>query len=226
MSGKTIVITGISRGLGRALTEEFLRLGHTVWGVSRDRQAVEALQKRYPGGRFDVVDVSSWSEVSRWAGERLAEGTPDIVINNAALINRNASLWEVPVHEFDQVIDVNLKGVFYVIKAFLPAMLQRREGVIVNMSSGWGRSTSPQVAPYCATKWAIEGLTKALAQELPSGMAAVPLNPGIIHTDMLESCFGEAARNYPSPETWAKRAAPFLLKLGPQHNGQSLSVPF
>jgi len=63
----------------------------------------------------------------------------------------------------------------------VPAMVRRGQGVIVNFSSGWGRSTDAGVAPYCATKWAIEGLTQALAQELPPGMAAVPLNPGIIN---------------------------------------------
>jgi NAD(P)-dependent dehydrogenase (short-subunit alcohol dehydrogenase family) len=103
-------------------------------------------------------------------------------------------------------------------------MLARSEGVIVNLSSGWGRSTEAEVAPYCATKWAIEGLTQALAQELPRGMAAVPLNPGIIDTDMLRSCFGGAAASYESPEDWARRAAPFLLGLGPKDNGRPLSV--
>jgi NAD(P)-dependent dehydrogenase (short-subunit alcohol dehydrogenase family) len=96
--------------------------------------------------------------------------------------------------------------------------------VIVNFSSGWGRSTGAEVAPYCATKWAIEGLTQALAQELPAGMAAIPLNPGIINTDMLQSCFGSSAAVYPTAREWAKRAVPFLLGLGPKHNGQSLTV--
>jgi NAD(P)-dependent dehydrogenase (short-subunit alcohol dehydrogenase family) len=101
----------------------------------------------------------------------------------------------------------------------------RKQGVIVNFSSGWGRSTSPEVAPYCASKWAIEGLTQALAQELPPGMAAVPLNPGIIDTDMLRSCFGEGAAGYPSPEEWAQVAVPFLLGLGSKDNGKPLTVP-
>jgi NAD(P)-dependent dehydrogenase (short-subunit alcohol dehydrogenase family) len=96
--------------------------------------------------------------------------------------------------------------------------------VIVNFSSGWGRSTDREVAPYCATKWAIEGLTQALAQELPAGMAAVPLNPGIINTDMLQSCFGPSAAGFPTAEEWAKRAVPFLLQLDERHNGQSLTV--
>ena len=120
---------------------------------------------------------------------------------------------------------MNIKGVANVIRAFVPAMVEAKRGVIVNLSSGWGRSTSPEVAPYCASKWAIEGLTKALAQELPAGMAAVPLNPGVINTEMLKTCFGESAASYPKAEEWARRAAPFILQLGAKDNGQSLSVP-
>ena len=110
------------------------------------------------------------------------------------------------------------------IRHFVPAMISAGSGVVVNFSSGWGRSTSPDVAPYCATKWAIEGLTQALADELPSGMAAVPLNPGVIHTDMLDSCFGASAASYPSPETWAKRAVPFILGITTKDSGQPLTV--
>jgi NAD(P)-dependent dehydrogenase (short-subunit alcohol dehydrogenase family) len=101
----------------------------------------------------------------------------------------------------------------------------RARGVIVNVSSGWGRETAAEVAPYCATKWAIEGLTGALAQELPPGLTAVALNPGIIATDMLRSCFGPAAANYPSPEEWSRWATPFLLQLGRKDNGRALTVP-
>jgi NAD(P)-dependent dehydrogenase (short-subunit alcohol dehydrogenase family) len=96
--------------------------------------------------------------------------------------------------------------------------------VIVNFSSGWGRSVSPEVAPYCASKWAIEGLTKALAAELPEGMAAVPLNPGVIDTDMLRKCWGDGAAAHSNAAKWAETAAPFILGLGPRHNGQSVSV--
>jgi NAD(P)-dependent dehydrogenase (short-subunit alcohol dehydrogenase family) len=134
-------------------------------------------------------------------------------------------LWKVPAAEFDAVMDVNIKGVANVIRHFIPAMLQARKGMIVNFSSGWGRATDAEVAPYCATKWAIEGLTQSLAQELPRGLSAIPLNPGIINTDMLRSCFGDSASSYPSPEEWAKTAVPFLLKIGPNDNGKQLTVP-
>ena len=91
-------------------------------------------------------------------------------------------------------------------------MVKRGSGVIVNLSSGWGRITSPEVAPYCATKYAIEGLTLALAQELPEGMAAVPLNPGVIDTDMLRQAWSNGASRYPKAEQWAKKAAPFSAR--------------
>jgi NAD(P)-dependent dehydrogenase (short-subunit alcohol dehydrogenase family) len=122
-------------------------------------------------------------------------------------------------------MDVNVKGVANVIRHFVPAMIRRGRGVIVNFSSGWGRSTEAGVAPYCATKWAIEGLTQSLAQELPPGMTAVPLNPGIINTDMLRSCFGGSAADYPSPGEWARIAAPYLLEIDASDNGRPLTVP-
>ena len=121
-------------------------------------------------------------------------------------------------------MDVNINGVFHVIRHFVPAMVERGSGVIVNFSSGWGRSTSPEVAPYCATKWAIEGLTRALAQELPKGMAAVPLNPGVINTDMLQTAWGKGASQYPSPDQWAKRAVPLILSQSAKDNGEPLAV--
>lgn len=95
---------------------------------------------------------------------------------------------------------------------------------IANISSGWGRSVSADVAVYCASKWAIEGMTQALAQELPDGLAAVPVNPGIINTEMLQSCFGAGANDAPTPEAWVKKAAPLFVSLGPKDNGQQRSV--
>lgn len=226
MTGKVILISGVTRGLGRAMTGEFIRLGHRVLGCGRAGAAIQELnQKSGPGNRFEVVDVTRDEAVRDWAGRCLQlAGPPDLLLNCAALINRNAPLWEVPADEFSAVIDVNIKGVASLIRHFAPAMVKRNSGVIVNFSSGWGRSTDPLVAPYCASKWAIEGLTQALAQELPQGMAAIPLNPGIIDTDMLRSCFGGKAGDYPSPGEWAAGAVPYILAIGPKDNGKSLTV--
>jgi NAD(P)-dependent dehydrogenase (short-subunit alcohol dehydrogenase family) len=223
---RIIVLTGATRGLGRALADRLIEAGHTVLGCGRDRAQIAALGKQYGKPHdFTALDVSQDADVAKWAARLLAENAPpDLLLNNAAVINRNAPLWQVSAEEFQRVIDVNIVGVTNCIRHFLPAMVERRRGVIVNFSSGWGRATSAEVAPYCATKWAIEGLTQALAQELPRGMAAIPLNPGIINTDMLQSCFGGSAAHYPTADEWSHIAAPFILKLGPQHNGEPLSV--
>ena len=221
-----IVITGVTRGLGRALAEEFMRGGHTVIGCGRGGEAIFDLRMTHAAPHdFSVVDVALDSKVALWAAKVLETGSPpDILINNAALMNRLSPLWEQEDREFTKVIDVNLRGVANVIRHFAPAMVAAKKGVIVNLSSGWGRSVSPEVAPYCATKFAIEGLTKALAAELPAGMAAVPLNPGVIDTDMLRQAWSDGAAGHPKAAAWAKIAAPFILGLGAKDNGQSLSV--
>lgn len=226
-TSRRIVVTGVSKGLGRAMAEGFIALGHQVLGCGRNASAMDALNQAYGSPhRFDVVDVTDDAAVKAWGAVLLDDGgPPDLLINNAAVIHRPAPLWDISAKVFDAVIDTNIKGTANVIRHLVPAMVGAGTGVIVNFSSGWGRSTDAQVAPYCATKWAIEGLTQALAQELPEGMAAVPLNPGIIDTDMLRQFFGSAAGAYPSPEQWAVRAVPFLLKLGKKDNGRSLTVP-
>jgi len=225
--GKLILITGVTRGLGYAMTREFIQRGHTVLGCGRTEKTIKELRISYgPPHDFYPVDVANDEAVKSWASVLLtSHGAPDLMVNNAGLINRNASLWEIEAREFDEVVDTNIKGVANVIRNFAPAMVRRKSGVIVNFSSGWGRSADAEVAPYCASKWAIEGLTQALAQELPTGMAAVPLNPGIINTEMLRSAFNSAAAAYPSPEEWAKIAVPFLLNLGAGDNGKPLTVP-
>lgn len=224
---KHVVITGASRGLGRALAHGFQSSDWIVSACATDPQAIQSLGNELgPAHLALTCDVTQPAAVESFATRVLERfGPPDLLLNNAALVNRNAPLWEVSPDEFSRVIDVNLKGVHLVIRAFLPAMIKRGSGVVVNFSSGWGRSTSPEVAPYCATKWGIEGLTAALAAELPTGLAAVALNPGIIDTRMLRTSFGAAAGAYPKPDRWAKAAVPFLTSLGPRHNGQALTVP-
>lgn len=224
--GKFIVITGCTKGLGRALTEWFIAEGHTVAGCGRSAEILE-LRFTHPAPHdFTVVDVTDENKVALWA-EKICtvDRAPDLLICNAAVMNTPAPLWEVPAQEFNRLIDINVKGVATVIRHFAPHMIARGSGVIATLSSGWGRSTSPRVAPYCASKYAVEGLTLALAQELPAGLAAVPVNPGVIDTAMLRQCWEDDASSYPAPVEWVKSAGPFFLTLGPEHNGRSLTVP-
>jgi len=224
---KTIVITGVTSGIGRALAERFASDGHVVAGCGRRRERIgEIAAALGPPHDFAVCDVADDAAVGAWAARVLERlGAPDLLVANAALINRSAPLWEVPPEEFSTVVDVNVKGVYHAIRHFLPAMAARGSGVIVNVSSGWGRSTSPDVAPYCATKYAVEGLSSALADEIPSGLAVAAMNPGVIDTEMLRSCWGAEASQYATPAEWAARAAPFLLSLGPEVNGRALTAP-
>ena len=223
---RTIVVTGATRGLGRAMTDGFIDEGHIVLGCGRSLNAVKSLESTYgKPHRFDCVDVADDEQVASWCEGVIAEyGPPDLIVNNAATINRNAPLWEVNAAEFDAVVDVNVKGIANVLRHLLPSMVECQKGIVVNFSSGWGRSTSPEVAPYCATKFAVEGLTMALADELPHGMAAVPLNPGIINTELLQSCFGTSADHYPTPDDWARFAVPYILGIRPADNGRQMTV--
>jgi len=223
-SSRKILLTGVSRGLGRSLLDELIARGHSVAGCARSTDAIENLRNLYAAPHhFSSVDLAKRAEVENWCHEIVTTfGVPDLVINNAAT---NAPLWEVPPAEFDAVVNMNITSVFNVTRCLLPSMLQRGTGIVINLSSGWGRSVSPDVAPYCASKWAIEGMTRALAAELPDGMAAIPINPGVINTDMLQQCFGAAADSYGDSKAWAAVAAPYILGLTASDNGRPLSVP-
>ncbi len=226
MSSQRIVVTGATRGLGRAMVEGFIADGHTMIGCGRSVQHVETLRSVFgKPHQFSVVDVGDNASVAAWASEALADGPPDLLVNNAALINANAPLWEVGADEFDGMMRVNVNGVANMIRHFVPPMIEAGRGVVVNFSSGWGRSVASEVAPYCGSKWAIEGLTRALAEDLPPGLAAVPLNPGVINTDMLQSCFASGASSFPTADEWAKQAVPFILSLSASDNGEPLTVP-
>jgi NAD(P)-dependent dehydrogenase (short-subunit alcohol dehydrogenase family) len=224
---KVVLITGVSRGMGESLARVLARDGCVVVGCARSADGVARLNEALgPPHDFTPLSVSDDAAVAAWA-ERLAarDLTPDLLVNNAAIALRTAPLWKIPAVDFRNAIDVNLIGVATVLRHFIPKMLARRTGVLVNVSSGWGREAAPYVSAYVASKWGVEGLTKSLARELPPTMAAVSVHPGIIRTEMLRVAFGQNAENYPTPEEWAEVAAPFLLRIGPADNGQALAVP-
>jgi NAD(P)-dependent dehydrogenase (short-subunit alcohol dehydrogenase family) len=102
LNSKTILITGVSRGLGRAMTEEFIRLGHVVVGCGRSEKEIALLQKQFPAPNdFSVVNVADDSQVAAWGKKVLqSHAAPDLLLNNAALINRNAPLWQISRRNF------------------------------------------------------------------------------------------------------------------------------
>lgn len=227
MNKKIIIITGVTRGLGRALSDQYLKMGHTVIGCGRNAEIIKKMSAKYPTNTdFQALDVSDYESVIIWANRIINSfGSPDFLLNNAGIMNNNRNLWEVSKRNFSNVVDTNIKGIFNTVKGYVPEMINQNRGVIVNFSSGWGRTTSPKVAPYCTSKWAVEGLTKSLAQELPQGLSAVALSPGVIDTDMLRLCWGNSASAHEKPDTWAQRVAPYILKISSKDNGASITTP-
>jgi len=225
---KTVVITGCARGLGRAMAVAFAKRGDRVTGCSRSEIQLASLNQEVgEPHRFFVADVTDDTGVEAFCDQVIEHvGVPNLLINNAGVINENAPLWEISAEEFSEVFDVNVHGTVNVLRHFVPLLIQEgTPAVIVNFSSAWGRHAAAEVSPYCASKFAIEGLTEALAQELPPFLGVVALNPGVIHTQMLETCFGPAASTYPSPDQWARSAVPFLANLTVADSGKSLTAP-
>jgi NAD(P)-dependent dehydrogenase (short-subunit alcohol dehydrogenase family) len=225
-----IVITGVSRGLGRAIAEEFFRLGHNIFGCARTKTQIIELSNIYPTGDFQAVDVTIDDEVRAWVAylsERYR--APDFVLNNAAVLNRRAVLWEVTDHDFCSVVDTNLKGIANTVRYFVPWMLHQRRGVILNFSSRWGKQFEERMGAYCASKWAVVALTRVLAEELRStGISTVALNPGIVNTGLLQQYLQESPTQFEaqaiSPVDWARAAAPFILRLRPRDSGKMRTV--
>ena len=229
-SSKLIVITGATRGIGSALMLEFTRLGHTVFGCGSSAKSVDAFLERHPSVHakyMAVVDVRDSDQVESWAQSVMKKaGAPNILINGAGVIHDNALFTDIPRQDFDRVIDVNIKGTANVIRSFLPHMLNRKEGLIVNLTSGAGLRGIPEISGYCTSKFGVEGLSQSIAKKLPDGIAIVPLQPGVVNTDMLQKHFGgERADTYPTAAEWAEFGAAYILELGPNDNGQSLRIP-
>lgn len=221
---KSVCISGCSRGLGRAMAKEFSSRGWTVTGGARDKVALAELKSELRENYFiHPFDITSHKEVENFSQLVMDSfGPPDLLINNAGMINRNAPLTEITPEEFSTILTVNLGGIHNMIRSFVPMMEKNGTGIIVNFSSYWGQSTAPEVAPYCATKWGVEGLTRSLAQELPIGLGAVVFNPGVINTEMLRSTFGEQAESYEFPDQWAKRAVSKIEKLSLNDSGKTV----
>lgn len=216
------VISGATKGLGLALSAELAAHGWTVFGCGSSAASVAAAGE---AGGLRVVDVSDAAAVAAWAGDLPA---PDLVIANAGVVNAPAPIWELDPAVLATALAVNVGGVANLARAFLPAMIARGSGTFVAMSSGWGRRGKEGLSPYCASKFAVEGLVQSVALEVPAPLRVVSLDPGNgVRTAMLDTCLpDERDVAYPSPAAWAARAIDYLLDdVLRAPNGSALKVP-
>jgi NAD(P)-dependent dehydrogenase (short-subunit alcohol dehydrogenase family) len=186
-----VVVTGAGQGIGKAIALRLAARGHDVALLGR---SIEALQEvastiRKSGRRAFAMhcDVSSASEVEHARDAVLAEfGAPHVVVNNAGVSHR-ADVVSMSESDWDEVIDVNLKGAFLITRAFLPSMINRKNGRFIAISSISATLGTPRMTAYCASKWGLVGFTKALAEELRgTGLQALAVLPGSVDTPMLE----------------------------------------
>lgn len=182
---KTILITGVSSGFGRALAEEALRSGHRVVGTVRSDAAVATFEARDPARAFArILDVTDFAAIDRLIAEvETAVGPIDVVVNNAGY-GHEGVMEESPLEEMRQQFEVNVFGAVAMIKAVLPFMRQRRRGHILNITSMGGYITMPGITYYCGSKFALEGISEALGKELkPFNIAVTAVAPGSFRTD-------------------------------------------
>jgi NAD(P)-dependent dehydrogenase (short-subunit alcohol dehydrogenase family) len=230
LAGAAVVLTGASRGIGAALAPALAKRGARLVLVARSEDGLERTRAAVTasGGEARVVagDVADHETATRAVGEAIgAWGKLDLLVNNAGLLTTPRPLVETPLEDWRRVLDVNVIGSVSFLRAALEPMTRAKRGVCVNLSSGWGRSADALVAPYVASKWAIEGLTRAVAEEVTPGIAVVAVNPGVLKTDMLETAFGVAdAGHYPEPTALVPHFLRMLEKLGPDSNGRSLDA--
>jgi 3-oxoacyl-[acyl-carrier protein] reductase len=182
------VVTGASRGIGRATAIALARRGIRVALASRSRGALDSVRKEIGGGAISIeTDVSSESSVAVMVERTARElGPVDLLVNNAGTLAR-APLSELDTASWDRVLDVNLRGAFLCTRAVLPSMVERGRGRIVNVSSISGKLGTPLLTAYCASKWGLLGFSLAAAEELrPKGIQVFAVCPGSVNTEMLQ----------------------------------------
>lgn len=191
IKGKVIVITGASSGLGEAAARHLSVQGATVVLGARRKERIDSLaeQLNRDGGKALAVatDVADRQQVKHLV-DRCVEafGRIDVLLNNAGLMPL-APLERLRVDEWDQMIDVNLKGTLYGIAAALPHMQRQKSGHIINVSSVYGHKVGPGAAVYCATKFAVRALSEGLRQEVkPYNIRTTVISPGAVATELLD----------------------------------------
>jgi NAD(P)-dependent dehydrogenase (short-subunit alcohol dehydrogenase family) len=229
LRGRAVLVTGASRGIGRALARTLAEDGARLALAARSAGNLEeaAGECRALGAEAIAVsgDVGDDADALRIARAALdAFGAVDVLVNNAAVLPPPAPVVATPAAVWTEVLRVNVVGVANMVRHVLPSMAARGSGAVVNLTSGWGRVGEADVAPYCASKFAVEGLTQSLAAEVPKGIVVVAVNPGVVDTAMLRTAWAGEASRYPSPEALAPRWRRLFQRLDPSANGRSLDL--
>ncbi|MGF1670529.1 MAG: SDR family oxidoreductase [Balneolaceae bacterium] len=205
---KTVLITGSSRGIGLETALAFGRAGYQVSATLRNPERATALKQKIKEESLPVsiyaMDVNSDESVTSCIREIIGKhGTIDVLVNNAGL-GINGSIEELPMSEFKAVMETNYFGVIRCIKSALPEMRKKKSGSIINVSSVSGRLASSPLGPYSASKFALEAMSEALAQEVkPFNIRVRIVQPGIIDTDMAHEISEEDTSIYPNSKRMA-----------------------
>ncbi|WP_235078978.1 SDR family NAD(P)-dependent oxidoreductase [Amycolatopsis orientalis] len=190
LAGRTALVTGGGNGLGRAIAGALSDAGARVVVAGRRKENLEETVAALPGpGRAAVCDVADPDSVAALAAE-LADEEISVLVNNAGVAGPVKPLVDVEPEEWDEVFGVNVRGVYLVCRAFLPAMAARGTGDVVNIASVSGKRPLLRRTPYCASKMAVLGLTATLAGEVgPQGVAVNSLSPGPVEGPRMERNF-------------------------------------
>jgi NAD(P)-dependent dehydrogenase (short-subunit alcohol dehydrogenase family) len=198
-SSKTLLITGVSSGFGRALAQEAIAAGHRVVGTVRSEQAKQAFETLAPNQALGrILDVTDFAAIDRVVADiETTVGPVDVLVNNAGY-GHEGVMEESPLSEMRRQFDVNVFGAVAMMKAVLPFMRERRRGHILNLTSMGGFITMPGIAYYCGSKFALEGISEVLGKEVkPLGIAVTAVAPGSFRTDWAGRSMIRTARSIP-----------------------------
>ena len=206
LKDKVVLITGAGRGIGRAVALCFAREGArtVLTGRDKDRLALVELEIKSAGGEAEVLSL----DVTRVDGAaRMVEGVIekwgriDVLVNNAGIITYDTPVWATTMEEWDAVMNTNLRGMHLVCRAVIPHMMQREQGVIINMGSSSAKHPEGDYGAYAASKWGVAGYTASLAHSVrPYGIRVNGINPDWVDTDMARAYNPEGDPDWITPE--------------------------
>jgi len=190
LAGQVAVVTGAGRGIGAAIARQLAALGATTVLCGRTKSTLDQTARTIAGlgGKTEVIpcDVTVLHQLE-YAATRVDStfGRVDILVNNAGIGGFNELLHALPPEEWDRILNTNLRGVYYAIRAFAPLMIRAYSGHIINISSLAGKNALPKGAAYAASKWGLNGLTYSVAEELrPHNVRVSVICPGSVDTEL------------------------------------------